>query len=87
VRSSQRKRTKVEAFGRLKFSQVWEERAQEAQEEQHQPSDWQKNRSGPLVLSVQEKLRRSLQKEETDSRRISLGNPESRWIWEELRTV
>jgi hypothetical protein len=29
---------------------------------------------------VQEELRRSLQKEETDSRRISLRNPVSRWI-------
>jgi hypothetical protein len=41
------KEAKVEAFERLKFSQV-RKKVQEAQEEQRQPSDRQENRSGPL---------------------------------------
>jgi hypothetical protein len=77
--SSQRKQTKVEAFGNLKFLPSPRESAQELK------------RSTTGIISVgreiwtvdfyvQEKIRRSLQKEETDSYWISLRNPVSRWI-------
>jgi hypothetical protein len=36
--------TKVGAFEIFKFSQVWDESTQGAQEEQRQPSDWQKEK-------------------------------------------
>jgi hypothetical protein len=76
----ERREAKVEAFENLKFFQVWEESAGSSG-----------GAAQPVVRSageeiwtvdfyVQEELRRSLQKEETDSRRISLRNPVSRWI-------
>jgi hypothetical protein len=35
---------KVGAFEIFKFSQVWDESMQGSQEEQHQPSDWRKEK-------------------------------------------
>jgi hypothetical protein len=77
--SSQRKQTKVEAFGNLKFLPSPEESAQELRR-----STAAVRSTGREIWTidfyVQEELRRSLQKEETDSCRISLRNPISRWI-------
>jgi hypothetical protein len=77
--SSQRKQTKVEAFGNLKFLPSLGESAQELKR-----STTAIRSAGREIWTidfyVQEELRRSLQKEETDSRWISLRNPVSHWI-------
>jgi hypothetical protein len=59
---AERNEAKVEAFGTLEILPRQEESAQEAQEEQRQPSDRQENRSGPLVYKSRRSSRRSLQK-------------------------
>jgi hypothetical protein len=53
---------------------------QEAQEEHNSRQIGWRREIWTVDFYVQEELRRSLQKEETDSRRISLRNPVSRWI-------
>jgi hypothetical protein len=60
ARRSQRRKTKVEAFGNLEFFQVQEESAK-AQEEQHRPLD-QPIDSGLLKISCPGESRRSTQK-------------------------
>jgi hypothetical protein len=84
VRGARRgKKTKVEAFGKLKFSQVWEE-MQEAQEE-HTAVRSAGEEIWTVEIHVQEELRRSAQEEETDSRRISLKKSRQPLDREELR--
>jgi hypothetical protein len=62
-----------------KFFQVWEKVHRKLRRAQ-QPSDQRRREIWTIDFHVQEELRRSLQKEETVSRRISLRNPVSHWI-------
>jgi hypothetical protein len=69
--------SKVGAFERFKFSQVWDESTQGAQEEQCQPSDWQKeNIHGPLKNLCPGGAHEENISESSDLRQI----PDSRWI-------
>jgi hypothetical protein len=61
----------------LKLFQGKEEGAQKLRRSNTSRQIDRKRRSGPSEVNIQEELRRRLQKEETDSRRISLKNPVS----------